>query len=67
MEFVITDADGFRFDWKLTRSGPAPFSYKMGLVPGRYSIRASTPKGHEGALDFDVKEGASKTVHVHLR
>ena len=72
VRLTLTGPDGFRHDRRFKRWQPARGRYKMGLVPGRYRVRASSGSGRTGDLEFDVAAHVTpraerKMVRVVLR
>ena len=53
----------------MSRWRPFTFSHKLGLAPGRYSLRARTEQGQAGELAFDVEaaDAAAQTIRLPLR
>ena len=66
LDLEITAADGFRFERILSRY-LGDFQHKMGLQPGRYTLRAATGEGHAAVQEFDVEAGTPLTVRANLR
>ena len=71
LEFVMTGPSGFRYTREKTRSQPSAFKERLGLVTGRYTVRATTPAGHVGELAFAVRAletpAEQPTIRVTLR